>query len=120
MFLNFLATEQTVMVQNKTASLEFCLDDLGYLEHSLETRAIVMSKVLKDLGLHYKRYYISESLKDFRRVKKPKESPPDMSMAFLVDCDGDYLAFAWYNYRKRMNDIIILKKSLEASSDPCN
>ena len=38
------------MVQKDRITLEFCIDDLGYLEETLETRAIAMSKVLMELG----------------------------------------------------------------------
>ena len=106
------------MTQKDRITLEFCIDDLGYLEETLETRAIVMSKVLKELGLSYRRYYISKSIKEYKQFKKPRVSPPDMSIAFSVECNGDYLAFAWYCYRKRLTAIISLKKSLELS-DPC-
>lgn len=101
------------MTQKEKITLEFCIDDLGYLEETLETRAIVMSKVLKELGLLYRRYYISKSIKEYKQFKKPKISPPDMSIAFSVECNGDYLAFAWYCYRKRLTAIISLKKSFE-------
>ena len=107
-----------VMTQKDRITLEFCIDDLGYLEETLETRAIVMSKVLKESGLSYRRYYISKSIKEYRQFKKPKISPPDMSIAFSVECNGDYLAFAWYCYRKRLTAIISLKKSFELN-DPC-
>ena len=101
------------MTQKDRITLEFCIDDLGYLEETLETRAIVMSKVLKELGLAHRRYYISKSIKEYKQFKKPKISPPDMSIAFSVECNGDYLAFAWYCYRKRLTAIISLKKSCE-------
>lgn len=100
------------MVQDKIPTLEFCIDDLGYLDETLETRAITMSKVLKELGIRYKRYYVADSM---RQIKKPKVSPPDMSIAFMVSCDGDYLAFAWYCYRKRMNSIISFRNSFNNS-----
>lgn len=106
------------MTRKDRITLEFCIDDLGYLEETLETRAIVMSKVLKELGLSYRRYYISKGTKEYKQFKKPKISPPDMSIAFSVECNGDYLAFAWYCYRKRLTAIISLKKSLELSG-PC-
>ena len=108
----------STMVQKDRITLEFCIDDLGYLEETLETRAIAMSKVLMELGLPYRRYYISKSIKEYKQFKKPKVYPPDMSIAFSVECNGDYLAFAWYCYRKRMNTIISFQKSFE-TSDLC-
>ena len=105
------------MTNNNKTSIEFCIDDLGYLDETLETRAIVMSKVLKDMGVHYKRYYISKSIEGYKRVKKPAVSPPEMSIAFMVECDGDYVAFAWYSYRKRMNDVIHLRKSFNLETN---
>ena len=59
------------MTQKDRITLEFCIDDLGYLEETLETRAIVMSKVLKELGLAHRRYYISKSIKEYKQFKKP-------------------------------------------------
>lgn len=105
------------MINPETQTLEFCIEDLGYPNETLETKAIVMSKVLKDLGLPYKRYYITEGCK---QTKKPKISPPDMTIAFAVTCNGDYLAFAWYNYRKRMNAVISMQKSFNSETNvPC-
>lgn len=104
----------SIMQKNKD-NKEFCIDDLGYLEEPLELKAIVMSKVLKELNIKYKRYYTSKSKRDYKRVKKPEIAPPDMSIAFTVECDNDYLAFAKYNYYKRMDTILTLKKAFESS-----
>lgn len=92
--------------------LDFCIDDLGYEDEPLETRAIVMSKILKELEIKYKRYYTMLSNRDYLRAKRPDIVPPDMSIAFLVECDQPHLEFAKYQYHKRMDVILQLKRSL--------
>lgn len=107
------------MTENKEP-LEICIDDLGFLEESLESRAIVMSKILKELGLKFKRYYSSTSHRSFKRVKKPAVAPPDMTIAFLVECSKDYLEFAKYRYEERMLIIQRFSRALGDTSDLCN
>lgn len=107
-------------MQKSIENIEFCIDDLGYLGEPLEVRAIVMSKILKEMNLRYKRYYISKSRKSFKRVKRPDVEPKDMSIAFTVTCNKNYLDFAKYRYVNRMNTILQLQRAFmspDTSSD---
>ena len=114
--LNSLLTELECMT-TESGKIDICIDDLGYNSETLESRAIVMSKVLKELDLKFKKYYTMLSNRDYLRVKKPDVTPPDMSIAFLIECDKNHLEFAKYKYRERMDAILTFKKAFE-SSDP--
>lgn len=103
-------------MDNSTNKLDICIDDLGYAEETLESRAIVMSKVLKELNLKFKKYYTMLSNRDFLRVKKPDVLPPDMSIAFLIECDKDHLEFAKYCYHERMKTIVGLRKAFDTTT----
>lgn len=104
-------TELEEMTTNPE-KLDFCIDDLGFQEETLESRAIVMSKILRETDIKYKRYYTMLSNRDYLRVKKPDVIPPDMSIAFLVECDKNHLEFVKYLYHERMLVIQRFKKAL--------
>lgn len=106
------------MRRTKETSIEFMLNDLGFNQEQLDAKMYVMSSVLRNLGITYKGYYTRESNNKFKRVKRPTPAPNDLTACFIVDCDEAHMKYATYLYRERMKDILKIKKSYEASSDP--
>ena len=87
--------------------------ELGFEHEPLDTKAVVMSKILKELDIPYKMWYTRLSKKSLRRVRKPSIEWSDMNIVFELDVDEDHAAYAVYLYNKRMNIIIMLNKSLQ-------
>lgn len=89
------------------------LIELGFEHEPLETKAVVMSKILKELDIPYKMWYTRLGKKSIRRARKPSIEWNDMNIVFDVFKDEHHTAYAVYLYNQRMNTIISLNKSLQ-------
>lgn len=93
-------------------NIDICLEDLTYKEEPLEVRVIVLSKILKDLGIQYRKYYTKKSVRSFKRVKRPDViTDEELTVIFSVRTDNDHVNYLLWLYNKRMGAVVSLYKS---------
>lgn len=95
------------MNNTDTNAIDICLEDLSFNDEPLEVRIVVLSKILKDLGITYKRYYTKKSTRSFRRVKRPDIIPEkDLTIVYTVNTDESHIQYATWLFNEQMKKIV--------------
>lgn len=92
-------------------NIDICLEDLTYTDEPLEVRIVVLSRIFKELGIPYKRYYTKKTMRSFKRVKRPDVvSEKELTVTFTVTSDKDHVSYAIWLYKNRMEAVMSLYK----------
>lgn len=89
---------------------EFDVMALGFDTETLDARAIVMSTILRELKIEYRKYYTRKSNKSCKRLRKPDIIWDDMNIVFVAMCPEYYTDYVKYLYSERMSAVVLLRK----------
>ena len=99
--------------QIATENYDFVLDNMGYTEEPLEQRAVVFCRILRELEIPYKKYYVYPNHRYLRtQPVKNNEKFSGMGMVFIGVCEEYYAKYAIYLYKQRMANISKLNSML--------
>lgn len=107
MFFKLVDEMENIEVRTK---IELSMDELGFSEEELDTRIMVLGKILDDLEINSRRYYTRRNKAGCQFVNKPDIEWADLTATFIIISDEEHAEFAKYLYRNKMELIRKLRK----------